>query len=196
MLCGAVDVAGVDGGERLVAGTLRQHGKPDRHHCLKGFAPANDLSGAFGFGGEVGNGDEAGGAPEIIRFKSDSAAGLDGEESVGNGFGFDGFEHGEAVVSSLGVHVDGGVGDAAELWLPGEMRAGEYITGSIAVFVADSDVSAFKAFFESEAWDEAEGVSEFFEGVLNKRKVCRRSKPDLIRFRTEQIDMRSFGEVD
>jgi hypothetical protein len=196
VLCGPVDVSCVYGWEGLVAGTLGEHGEPDGHHVRKGLSPADDLSGAFGFGCEVGNWDETCGAPEIIGLKSDSAARLDCEQAVSDGFGFDGFEHCEAVVSALGVHVDGSVGDAAELWLPGEMRAGEYITGGIAVFVADSDVSAFKAFFDSEAWEESEGVAEFFKGVLNKRKVVRRSKPDLIRFRIEASDMRSLGDLD
>jgi hypothetical protein len=57
-------------------------------------------------------------------------------------------------------------------------------------------VASLERLFEAKPGDESEGVAEFFEGVLDKRKVFRRSKPDLIRFRTEHSDMRSLGEVD
>jgi hypothetical protein len=39
-------------------------------------------------------------------------------------------------------------------------------------------------------------VSEFFSDVLNKRKVCRRSCPDLIRLSSEASDMSSLGDGD
>lgn len=196
MFGGSVDVARMDGGQCAMAAALGEHCKPDRDCGRKGFSPADDFTATFGLGGEMRDWEKTGALPEIIAFESDGAAGLDCEESVGDGFGFNGLEEGESVVSSLGVHADGGVGDGSELGLPCEVRAAEDVSGAVVVFVADFDESGFEGIGDCFEGEEAEGMSEFFSDRLNKRKVVRRSNPDLIRFRIEASDMSSLGDCD
>jgi hypothetical protein len=159
---GAVNVARRDGWERAVPGAIGQHRKPDGHHTLKGLAPANDLTCGFGFGSEVSDGEESSGSPEIIAVEADGATGLECEESVSSGFGFDGFEEGKAVVPALGIHTDSGVGDGAELGLPLEEGSAEDVSGAVVVFAADFDGASCEGGGDCLKRKKSEGVAKSF----------------------------------
>ena len=79
----------MDGGEGTVAGALGQHCKPDRDCGGEGLAPADDFPTAFGRGGEMRDWQKSGGSPKLVAVEADGVAGLDGEESVGDGLGLD-----------------------------------------------------------------------------------------------------------
>jgi hypothetical protein len=99
-------------------------------------------------------------------------------------------------VAVLSVHEDGGVGDGSKFGLPSQVGAAEDVSGVVGVFAADFDVAGLEGVAEGFEGEEAEGVSETFSHVLNKRKVCRRSCPDLIRLSSEASDMSSLGDGD
>jgi hypothetical protein len=84
-----MDIASMDGWEGTMAGALGEHCKPDRDCGREGFSPADDFTSAFGLGGEMRDWEKTGGAPKFVGLEADGAAGLDGEESVGDGLGLD-----------------------------------------------------------------------------------------------------------